>query len=432
MVSDYITRKDDLDQTIMYLREDLENSQVTNNIFQIQVETSHNSLRSVQEDLCLATVDRLKLKDKQRQTEKQLAEVRGTSHSRRRSGLSPLQLEVDRLKTDIETFEKSQENLLLEIRTLNEQLNMAENTLVNVEHFKNIIENNLTLYKERNTTLESQLRSIYNDLIVMENHFDKKTVTKKEAIANSHSTEISSKGAKLLLETLDLHQHFQLLEDDLLETKSQHRNLKEEASDLLERCTALEEEKEIHRVSSSFLGGSANDQSNIVKQLQQDKEKLIYEKERMRLKLKCFQGEQRRILEDCQKLNKALLKSTGHNKELQKKVRHYEIEYSGVHLKNNQNHRDDNNNVVNLCKPCQTSIKRRLLGISNSTQLLGDELLDCIEDNFTLEAAIFSFMERNTILEEELVAVETAHKDFEKSVLCMRGLDVILPHLDQS
>lgn len=429
MVSDYITRKDDLGQTITYLREDLENSQVTNNILQIQIETSHNSLRSVQEGLCLATVDRLKLKDKQRQTEKQLVEVRGTGHPRR-SDLSPLQLEVDRLKTDIETFEKSQENLLLEIRTLNEQLNMAENTLVNVEHFKNIIQNNLILYKERNTALESQLRSIYNDLIVMENHFDKKAVTKKQAIANRHSAEISSKGAKLLLETLDLHQHFQSLEDDLLETKSQHRNLKEEAADLLERCTTLEEEKEIHRVSSSFIGGSNNDQSQIVKQLQQDKEKLIYEKERMQLKLKWFQGEQRRIMEDCQKLNKALLKSSGHNRELQKKLRHYEVDYSGVLLKNNQKHSDDNNNCVNLCKPCQTSIKHRFLGISNSTQLLGDELLDCIEDNFTLEAAIFSFMERNTILEEELVAVETTYRDFEKSMLCMRSLNVILPHLD--
>jgi len=247
ILSELISQKDDLKQEHLILDDDLDDSNYKNQILNICVDTSHSALKSTQEELCLATVERLKLKDKTRQMDKKVTELQEGEY---RSGLTPLQLEVNRLKNDIENFETSQEHLLHEVRSLNEQLNTADHNLENVLQFKTIIENNLKQYKERNTKLEAQLKIIYNDLIEMEAHCHNEIKdTKKKAISkinsNSNTSKPPTKGAKLLLETLDLHKHFQLLEDDLKSTEYKHRSLKEDAADLLERCSALEEEKEL-------------------------------------------------------------------------------------------------------------------------------------------------------------------------------------------
>ena len=59
-----------------------------------------------------------------------------------------------------------------------------------------------------------------------------------------------------------------------------------------------------------------------------------------------------------------------------------------------------------LCDQCADNVNRRFLGISKNTQLLGDELLDCITDVLSLETAIFTFMEDKANLEQEYCSIE--------------------------
>ena len=114
------------------------------------------------------------------------------------------------------------------------------------------------------------------------------------------------------------------------------------------------------------------------------------------------------------------MKSTRYNQELEQKLRSYKIDYSEIEIESNDRKSDrytlkptDVGKSDNLCSNCENAINRRFLGVSNNTQLLGDELLDCISDNFTLEAAVFSFMEKKVKLEQELIAIEATQRDLE-------------------
>ena len=411
MVSDLLMKEDDLQQDKIILTDDLQDALYANQILNVRVDNSNDELRSVQEDLCLATVDRLKLKDKNRQIGRNVNDIRNDGY---RGSLVPLQEEVRKLKKDIECFEKSQENLLIEVRSLNDQLDTAENNLVNVVHFKKIIESNLRQYKERNHKLEMHLRVIYNDLLDME----------------SHMTKAPSKSTKVLLETLDLHKHFQTLEDDLRDSESQHNTMKEDAADLLERCSALEEEKQLNTVSSGHLQDSMDGQHSFISNLQKEKQTLMYDKSRLQTKLSLFKDDKKRILQDFQRLNKSLGAYARYNHELEKKLQAFKVDFSDLESKADFVHHEKQRRFVSaiqhssnghtsdlLCPNCHDNVQRKFLGINKNTQLLGEELLDCISDNMSLETAICSFMEQKANLEQELVSMEADQRDLESMLL---------------
>lgn len=430
ILSELISQKDDLKQEHLILDDDLDDSNYKNQILNICVDTSHSALKSTQEELCLATVERLKLKDKTRQMDKKVTELQEGEY---RSGLTPLQLEVNRLKNDIENFETSQEHLLHEVRSLNEQLNTADHNLENVLQFKTIIENNLKQYKERNTKLEAQLKIIYNDLIEMEAHCHNEiNDTKKKAISkiNSNTSKPPTKGAKLLLETLDLHKHFQLLEDDLKSTEYKHRSLKEDAADLLERCSALEEEKELSAVSKDYIHESISGKNRYVTRLQKEKETLSYDKQRLQTKLTLYKNDKKRILEDFQRLNKSLAAYARYNQELEKKLLSFKVDFSELENKSDiiiqqKRHHDVTHTSEALCDNCQENISRKFLGVNKNTQLLGDELLDCITDNMSLETAIFTFMADKSKLEYELISMESNQRDMENLLYSQNDLSLV-------
>ena len=430
IVSKLITERQELELEEKILSDDLLDAHYNNNILNICLDNSTNELRCAQEQLCLATVDRLKLKDKTRTIEKSAMDLRDSGlkmkhtdqsspmdqcGTPRKSGISPLQHEVSKLKLDIEQFEKSQENILYEIRALNDQLNVAENNLVNVIHFKTVIEKNLRQYKERNNKLETHLRVIYNDLIEMESHME----------------NTPSESAKVLLETLDLQKHFQSLEDDLRDTETRNSNLetrnrtlKEDASDLMERCAALQEEKQLNTVSSGYIQESMDGQSSFIDEIQKEKASLVYEKSRLEAKLALYKDDKKRILKDFQRLSQGLGAYAKYNRELERKLQSFKVDLSelqkntgyeiGGYQKQKtlvtdltQSSRDHSSHL--LCEQCRENLNRKFSGIDKNTQLLGDELLDCITDNLSIESAICNMLEQKGDLENELVAMETEY-----------------------
>lgn len=438
IVSRLISEKQELELEEKILADDLLDAHYNNNILNICLDNSNNELRCAQEQLCLATVDRLKLKDKTRNIEKSAAELRNGVDTTtnglktgedcspadlcgvpvpRKSGISPLQHEVSKLKVDIEQFEKSQENILYEIRSLNDQLNVAENNLVNVIHFKTVIEKNLRQYKERNSKLETHLRVIYNDLLEME----------------SHMVDSPSESAKVLLETLDLQKHFQSLEDDLRDTETRNskletrnRTLKEDASDLLERCAALQEEKQLNTVSSGYIQESMDGQSSFIDEIQKEKASLVYEKSRLEAKLALYKDDKKRILKDFQRLSQGLGAYAKYNRELERKLQSFKVDLSELQkntgydlgdfgqskqktLVNDLTQSSRENSSHLLCEQCRDNLNRKFSGIDKNTQLLGDELLDCITDNLSIESAICNMLEQKGDLENELVAMETEY-----------------------
>lgn len=397
MISSLMNDKDTLEHEKVILHDDLTDAQYDNQILTICVDNLNSELRAVQEELCLANVDRLKLKDRSRNIRKKAAEYHTEN-----GGLKPLQLEVAKLRNDISHFEKSQEFLLQDVRILNEQLNIAENNIFNIDHFKFVIEKHLKQYKERNNKLEAHLRVIYNDLLQMENHH-----------------EVPRQSTKVLLETLDLHRYFQTLEEDLRGTESQNRNLKEDAADLLERCNALEEEKQLNTVSSEYIQDSMVGQHDFISQLQNEKQQLAYEKERLQTKLALLKNDKKRMLEDMHRVSRSLGATARYNRELEQKLQAYKVDFS--ELANKAYANSDTliyNGLANptgataartdlLCEQCAENVNRKFLGISKNTQLLGDELLDCITDVMSLETAIFTFMEQKASLEHEYCSLDS-------------------------
>ncbi|XP_057306892.1 kinesin-like protein KIF15 isoform X3 [Hydractinia symbiolongicarpus] len=407
LISQLITKKDDLNEDKILLTEDLLDAQYTNQVLNVSLSTCSDRLRSTQEELGIATVERLKLKDKARQVDRRVSEIQKLQFDCK-SGVSPLQYELNKLKTDISNFEVEQLNVLEEVQNLNKQLELAENNLINVVYFKKVIEKNLRQYKERNNQLELHLRVIYDDLVGMEAHME----------------TAPSKSAKVLLETLDLHKHFQSLEDDLRTTESHNVALKEDAANLLERCAALEEEKNINTVSSGYLQDSMDGQHSLIAQLQKEKDALAYEKSRLLTKLSFYKDDKKRILEDSQRLNKNLAAYARYTQQLEKKLQVLKIDLSD--LKNSpecvsMSAAFSSTNLKEasgmLCDRCIVNVRRKFEGVHVNTQLLGDELLDCITDNLSLETAIFSFMEEKLKLEREMVVVETDFCDLGQQAL---------------
>ncbi|XP_066935661.1 kinesin-like protein KIF15 isoform X3 [Clytia hemisphaerica] len=399
MISSLMSDSETLDHEKVILSDDVTDAHYDNKILTIRVDNLNTELRSVQEDLSLATVDRLKLKDQWRQVKKHASHFyTNTEHNK---GLKSLHRELDNLKTDLSSFEHEQKDLVSELANLNQQLVMAENNMANVSHFKHVIERHLRLYKDRNSRLESHLRVIHNDLIEME----------------AHRPKAPRKSAKVLLETINLHHYFSSLEDDLKNTEAQNKSLVEDQQDLKERCNALEQEKQVTTVSSEFIQDSMVGQHTFIAQLQKDKQTLAYEKERLQTKLSLFKDDKKRMLEDMQRLSRSLGATTRYNRELEAKLQSFKVDLSDFENRAHA-HSDSRNGFDSidgvaakstdyLCTMCREKVERKFLGISKNTQLLGDELLDCITDNLSLETAIFTFLEEKTYLEHEKYHLES-------------------------
>lgn len=419
MISSLMSDCDTLGHEKVILSDDLTDSRYHNKILNIRVDTLTAELGAVQEDLSLATVDRLKLKDKWRQVSKH-AGITFSSHKHHKhpnshhQGVKSLQRDLKKLKYDLSTFESSHKGLLDEIGELGRQLVVAENNLANVGYFKVTVERHLRQCKDRNTRLESHLRVIYNDLVEMESHH------------TSSTKRTPRRSAKVLLETLELHHYFASMEDDLRDVREQNKSLLEDQQDLKERCNALEQEKQVNYASSEYIQDSMVGQHTYIAQLQKEKQQLAYEKERLQTKLSLSKNDKERMLDNMQRLSRSLGATTRYNRELEAKLQSFKVDLSDMenrayaHPGNNNNKRGTSNGYDQLdsgvggrsssgdflCSNCRDSVNKKFLGISKNTQLLGDELLDCIVDNMSLETAIFSFLEEKTFLEHELHHLE--------------------------
>jgi len=431
-VNKLLSEKGTLEEEEILLSEELSESQHNNKILRTCVDTTTLQLQQSQQHLCLDTVDRLKLKDRCRQVSKCVEEVGAgvTSqqhNNRNNTGISPLQNEVSKLKLDIEQFERSQTDILQEIKCLNEQLNVAENNLVNVVHFKTVIEKNLREYKERNTKLETHLRVIYNDLKEMECHMVGEVgegVCGEGVCVGESST--------ILLETLDLQKHFQSLEDDLQRTQQRNNNLevrnstlKEEANDLLERCSALQEEKQLSAVSSTYIQQSMDGQTSFIDEIQKEKASLAYENSRLKAKLSLYKDDKKRILKDFQRLSSGLGAYAKYNRELERKLQSFKVDLTELQKSTGYDvtcNRTGGGTVDHvtllsrqhkshlLCEQCREVVRLKFLGVEENTQLLGDQLLDCISDNLSIQLAICHTLEEKDELELQLTALETEYE----------------------
>ncbi|XP_047128724.1 centromere-associated protein E isoform X3 [Hydra vulgaris] len=393
-VSNLLNQQYNMDHEKDLLLEDLHAADYANKILNFCVNNSVEDLQSAHQDLCLATVERLKLKDAERHLTRNINEI--TNSDRYLSnGLTCLHYEFQKLKVDIESFENEQVCLLEEIRSLNNQLNIAENNVINVVHFKKIIEKNLLQYKERNSQLETHLRVIYEDLLEMELRIN----------------GTPSKSAKVLLETIELHRHFQYLEDDLLQSETERKNFKEEAADLMERCNNLQEERTLNMVSTGIVQHSIHDQDNLIAQLQNERDSLVYENKRLETKLSIQKSDRKRIIEDYQRISQNLVGYIKYNNELEKKLeavkRHYHKKEENTQNNLSASQLNTKQGSDLLCQSCYENVTRNFLGINKNSQILGQELLECIHDNLSIETAIISFIEQKHDLEQQLVAEET-------------------------
>ena len=402
MISSLVNERETLEHEKVILYDDLTDANYDHAILNIRVDNLNDELRTVQEELSLAAVDRLKLKDKSRQVRKHVAQFNSMDTSSASvvvGGVKSLRSEVDKLKSDLSSFAKSQTELVEDLEVLNHQLVIAENNLINIDHFKFVIERHLQQYKERNARLESHLRIIYNDLTEMEGHTER----------------APRQSAKVLLETLDLHHYFQSLEDDMKNTEAQNKSLMEDSLDLMERCNALEKEKHVNTVSSEYIQDSMVGQHTFIAQLEKEKQALVYEKERLQTKMSLFKDDKKRMLDDLQRMSRSLGATTRYNRELEAKLQSFKVDLSDLENRayahadsraaaSSYDHLDAVNTHASdlLCTHCREKVNRKFLGISKNTQLLGDELLDCITDNLSLETAIFTFLEQKTYLEQDV------------------------------
>lgn len=435
MISSLMNECDTLNHEKVILSDDLCDGHYHNKILNIRVNNLTAELASVQEDLSLATVDRLKLKDKWRQVAKHagittstihhsdqknnnhiidsLENIDGNRYYHHSGGVKSLQRDLKRLKSDLSAFEGSHQGLMDEIGELSRQIVIAENNLHNISYFRVTVERHMRQYRDRNARLESHLRVLYNDLLEMEgNHFRQ----------TSDTAMPPRKGAKVLLEALNLHHYFSSVEQDLRDAREQNRALLEDQQDLKERCNALEQEKQVNFASSEYIQDSMVGQHSYISQLQKDKQQLAYDKERLQTKLSLFKDDKKRMLDNMQQLSRSLGATTHYNRELEAKLQSFKVDLSDMENRAfahaDKQHGggagvyDQIDGVTGertgdfLCSTCRDIVNKKFLGISKNTQLLGDELLDCICDNLSLETAIFSMLEQKTFLEHDLHYLE--------------------------
>jgi chromosome segregation ATPase len=417
LISFLIAQRDNLDQEKVLVETNLMDANDKKKKLNIKVGTACEQLKNSQEDMLLASIGHMKLNERVRKIDRCMSEIK-YSDSEEIYGLTRLQEEVKKLKVDIRNFETSQESLLCEVRTLNEQLDIAENNLVNVTHFRNVIENNIREYKHRNSTLESHLRSIYSDLVQMEAH----------ECEEKPSVDVPVKSTKILLETLDLQKHLDFLEKDLKKTENKHVDLVQDTIDLTDRCSQLEEEKHMHDINQEQTQESIASQLKLISQLQKDKESLMYDKSRLSTKLSLYRDDKNRLLDDFQRLNKSLTAYARYNSELEQKLQSFQSEMDELEMQAKYVSTENQMKIVKaltssgsnghssnlLCPRCTEKMRKRFEGVTaKGTLQRGDQLLDCVNDNLSLETAILTFMNQKGHLEQQLMNIDQDRRQLE-------------------
>ena len=371
-----------------------------------ELSTVCTEMQSVQEKLSLAIVNRMQLSQKVHQFGKNTKTAENCEGAVR---IKDMQKGISDLKGCIKKFEKSSRTVLTELKQFSSHLDHTENNFLTIGSYRSIIEKHLKQYKERNLLMEDQLHQLREDLIEIEKRLP----------------ESSVKGTDMLLETLRLHKYQSNLVEDLTSCEHQNEELKSEANELSERFKELEQEKELTNTTQETLEGSLESQQRKILQLQKEKETLAYEKNKLQTKLSLFRDDKRRLLDDFARLNKSLTAYAQYNGELELKLESFKVDLSSLEAKaslvKNGKARKQTNGVNQakglnpslLCETCRLKVQRKFSGVSKNTQVLGEELLDCIDDNMSLETAILTFIDQKTKLQEELRIIDSDRRSLE-------------------
>lgn len=240
--------------------------------------------------------------------------------------------------------------------------------------------------------------------------------------------ESKIKGTQMLIETIALHRQYNNLEENLSECESQNEELRAEAKELSERFNDLETEKKLTNTTQDTLEDSLEAQQRKIAQLQKEKETLAYEKNKLQTKLSLFKDDKKRLLDDFARLNKSLTAYAQYNGELEQKLESFKENLSNLEQKASMVQNGKAKRLANgvssvdhvkhitpglLCEKCRAKVQKKFLGVSKNTQMLGDELLECIGDNMSLETAILTFIDQKSKLQEELMIIDSDRRSLE-------------------
>eukprot|EP00112_Aurelia_sp_Birch-Aquarium-sp1_P001226 Seg1125.2 transcript_id=Seg1125.2/GoldUCD/mRNA.D3Y31 product="hypothetical protein" protein_id=Seg1125.2/GoldUCD/D3Y31 len=366
-------------------------------------------LQSAQENLSLAMVNRMQLSQEVHQLGKDTQEAeKGKGNVK----IKEMQNGIHVLKGSIKTFEKSGRTIITELKQFSTQLDHAENSLITIGNYKCIIESHLKEYRNRNSALEGHLHMLRTDLDAIEKRLPESKI----------------KGTQMLIETIALHRQYNNLEENLSECESQNEELRAEAKELSERFNDLETEKKLTNTTQDTLEDSLEAQQRKIAQLQKEKETLAYEKNKLQTKLSLFKDDKKRLLDDFARLNKSLTAYAQYNGELEQKLESFKENLSNLEQKASMVQNGKAKRLANgvssvdhvkhitpglLCEKCRAKVQKKFLGVSKNTQMLGDELLECIGDNMSLETAILTFIDQKSKLQEELMIIDSDRRSLE-------------------
>ncbi|XP_065071824.1 centromere-associated protein E-like isoform X2 [Rhopilema esculentum] len=408
-LKDLIEQSEVLKEEENLLREEIEGAERAGSRRSQELSTMCTELKNVQDNLSLAMISRMQLSQRVHKAGKNAATVENEKCTLK---VKEMQEGINNLKTNIKKCEKSGRTLLTDLKQFSSHLDHTENVLINIDNYKLVIRNHLKEYRERNAFMEGQLKVLDEDLNEM-----------KERLPSSEV-----KGTQLLLETVQLHKHQSSLEEDLSIYESHNEELRAEATELSERFKELEQEKKLTNTTQETLEDSLENQQRKILQLQKEKETLAYEKNKLQTKLALFKDDKNRLLEDFARLNKSLSAYAQYNGELEVKLETFKDELTSLEekasmVKNGKAKRLTNGlsaleTVKNispglLCDSCKVKVQNKFSGVSKGTQQLGEELLDCIGDNMSLETAILTFIDQKSRLQEELMIIDSDRRSLE-------------------
>lgn len=371
-----------------------------------EMSTVCTEMQSIQEKLSLAIVGRMQLSQKVHHVGKSTKMAENSDGTLK---ITDMQNGIRDLRGNIKKFEKSGRTILTELKQFSSHLDHAEQKFLSIGNYRSVIEKHLRQYKERNLLLEEQLNQLCEDLIEIEKRLPESNVT----------------GTEMLLEAVRLHKHQSNLEEDLTACEQQNEELKSEANDLSERFKELEQEKKLTNTTQETLEGSLETQQRKILQLQKEKETLAYEKNKLQTKLSLVKDDKNRLLDDFVRLNRSLTAYAQYNGELELKLESFKVDLNSLEAKaslvqngkakrfTNGVNQGKNFNPSMLCDTCKLKVQKKFSGVSKNTQILGEELLDCIDDNLSLETAILTFIDQKSKLQDELSGIDSDRRSLE-------------------
>ena len=401
-----IEQSEILKEEEILLKDEVDDAERTGSRKETELFTVCTEMQLVQEKLSLAIVSRMQLSQKVQQVGKN---AKAAENGEGTLKLKEMQMGVNDLKGNMKKFEKSGRTILTELKQFSLHLDHAENNLLAICNYKGIIEKHLRGYKERNQVLENQLQKLKGDLTEVEKRLPESQI----------------KGTELLLETVQLHKHQSSLEEDLSAYEHHNEELKAEARELSERFKDLEQEKQITNTTQETLEGSLENQQRKISQLQKEKEVLAYEKNKLQTKLSLFKDDKKRLLDDFARLNKSLTAYAQYNGELELRLESFKDDLSSLEAKASVLKSGKSKKLTNgvsaekglapglLCETCSMNVHKKFAGVTKNTQVLGDDLLDCIGDNMSLETAILTFIDQKSKLQEELMMIDSDRRSLE-------------------